>query len=312
MPSVRELAGKPLAITGGHRACAGCPEPLVARWILMSSDKPVVSAVATGCLEVCTTIFPYTAWNVPYIHVAFENAAAVASGIEAAFRALTKRGRYDKEIRIAAFAGDGGTYDIGLQALSGALERGHRLVFVCMDNQAYMNTGIQRSGATPHYAATTTSPSGAQSFGKPQKRKDIMAIVAAHGIPYAAQCAPSHWKDLLTKAEKAFQADGPAFLNVLIPCNLGWGFEADETLEISRLAVETCFWPLYEVEKGVVRVTYKPRQKLPLGEFLKKQQRYRHLFTGDHQRLIEELQGEVDRNWEALLAKESQFARDDK
>ncbi|MCS7224859.1 MAG: thiamine pyrophosphate-dependent enzyme [Armatimonadetes bacterium] len=305
MPSVKDLAEKTIAVTGGHRACAGCPEPMIARWILMSSDRPVIAALATGCLEVCSTIFPYTAWNVPYIHVAFENVAAVASGIVTACKALKKRGEYDKEVNIVAFAGDGGTYDIGLQALSGALERGHRFVFVCMDNQAYMNTGIQRSGATPHYAATTTSPAGAQAKGKPQKRKDIMGIVAAHGIPYAAQAAPSHWKDLLTKAEKAFKVDGPAFLNVLIPCNLGWGFEPEETLELSRLAVETCFWPLYEVENGKVKINYKPRHKVPVVEFLKRQRRYRHLFEGDHKELLEEIQSEVDQNWQQLLSREA-------
>jgi len=309
MPSVKELAQKPLPLVSGHRACAGCPLPIAARWVMASSDKPVVACVATGCLEVTTTIFPYTTWNVPYIHVAFENAAAVASGVEAALKALKKRGRYDGDVNVIAFAGDGGTYDIGLQALSGALERGHKFVFVCLDNQAYMNTGIQRSGATPRYAHTTTSPAGDVLAGKPQGRKNIMEIVAAHGIPYAAQASPSHWKDFLLKAEKAFKANGPAFLNVLIACNLGWGFEPIETLEISRLAVETCFWPLYEIENGVYRITYKPRHKLPVEEFLKRQRRFAHLFRPENRHLIEAIQAEIDAQWEDLLRKEAMTAK---
>ncbi len=312
MPSVKDLIKRQLPLTGGHRACAGCPEPLVARWIMSSSEKPVVAVVATGCLEVCTTIFPYTSWNVPYIHVAFENAAAAASGVEAALKALKKRNGYDGDVNIIAFAGDGGTYDIGLQALSGALERGHKFVFVCLDNQAYMNTGIQRSGATPRYAHTTTSPVGDVLAGKPQGRKNIMEIVAAHGIPYAAQLSPSHWKDALLKAEKAFRAEGPAFLNALIACNLGWGFEPIETLEISRLAVETCFWPLYEIERGVYRITHKPRQKLPVEEFLKRQQRFAHLFKPENRHLIDEIQQEVDAAWEKLLRKEGEPVADSK
>lgn len=312
MPSVKELAQKPLPLVSGHRACAGCPEPIAARWVMASSDKPVVACVATGCLEVTTTIFPYTAWGVPYIHVAFENAAAVASGVEAALKALKKRGRYEGDVNIISFAGDGGTYDIGLQALSGALERGHKFVFVCLDNQAYMNTGIQRSGATPRYAHTTTSPAGDVLAGKPQGRKNIMEIVAAHGIPYAAQASPSHWKDFLLKSEKAFKANGPAFLNVLIACTLGWGFEPIETLEISRLAVETCFWPLYEIENGVYKVTYKPRQKLPVEEFLKRQRRFAHLFQPENRHLIDEIQAEIDAQWKELLRKEEMTAKKEK
>lgn len=304
MPRVKEFVRKPTPLVGGHRACAGCPEPLVARWIMASSEKPVVAGVATGCLEVCTTIFPFTSWNVPCIHVAFENVAAVVSGMEAALRALKRRGQYEGEVHFVAFAGDGGTHDIGLQALSGALERGHKFVFVCLDNQAYMNTGIQRSGATPRYAHTTTSPSGEVLPGKTQRRKNIMEIVAAHGIPYAAQASPSHWKDLLIKAEKAFAADGPAFLNVLIPCTLGWGFEPPETLKVARLAVETCFWPLYEIDRGVYRITHKPRRKLPVEEFLKCQTRFDHLFRPENRHLIGDIQAEVDAAWEELLRKE--------
>ena len=229
----REHGLPPLA--GGHSLCQGCGIPAVVRTVLDSFDEPVVVVNATGCLEVATTRFPTTAWNVPWMHVAFENAAAVASGVEAAQRALRKRNALPdgREAAVVVFAGDGGTYDIGLQALSGALERGHRFLFVCYDNEAYMNTGIQRSGATPFGAATTTSPSGAVGLGKAQERKDLTAIAVAHHIPYVAQAAAgSHWHDLSLKAQRAARADGPAFLNVLTNCPLGWGHDPRESVHL--------------------------------------------------------------------------------
>jgi pyruvate ferredoxin oxidoreductase beta subunit len=187
-------------LRGGHSLCQGCGVPLVVRTVLSTITKPVVVVNATGCLEVATTRFPTTAWNVPWIHVAFENAAAVASGIESAQRALARRqGIPGGEVAVVVFAGDGGTYDIGLQSLSGALERGHRFLFVCYDNEAYMNTGVQRSGATPFAAATTTSPAGSDSFGKAQRRKDMTAIAVGHHVPYVAQAVASHWNDLLQR-----------------------------------------------------------------------------------------------------------------
>ncbi len=218
------------------------------------------------------------------------------------YRSLVKQGRMEeRDLRFVAFGGDGGTYDIGLQALSGALERGHRLLYICYDNQAYMNTGIQRSGATPYGAWTTTSPAGKVIPGKPQFQKDLTAIVAAHGIPYAAQASPHRWKDLMQKVRKAAAADGPSFINVLSSCNRGWRHPTDTTLEISRLAVDTCFWPLYEVENGEWRLNYQPKEKPPIEEFLKPQGRFRHLFQEENRHVIEELQAEVDRRWEALL-----------
>ena len=218
-------------LRGGHALCQGCGIPLVVRTVLSTIRTPVVVVNATGCLEVATTRYPTTAWNVPWIHVAFENAAAVASGVESAQRALRRRHALpsDEEVAVVVFAGDGGTYDIGLQALSGALERGHRFLFVCYDNEAYMNTGIQRSGATPFAASTTTSPAGRESFGKAQKRKDMTAIAIGHGVPYVGQAASTHWDDLSRKVEQAVAADGPAFINVLTDCPLGWGHEARDS-----------------------------------------------------------------------------------
>src|SRR5690242_5004809 len=249
-------------LRAGHSLCQGCGIPLVVRTVLSTIEQPVVVVNATGCLEVATTRYPTTAWTVPWIHVAFENAAAVASGVESAQRALRRRHGLPagEEVAVVVFAGDGGTYDIGLQALSGALERGHRFLFVCYDNEAYMNTGVQRSGATPFGASTTTSPAAApdESFGKAQRRKDMTAIAVAHHVPYVAQAASSHWQDLSLKVEAAAASNGPAFLNVLTDCPVGWGHEPRASRRLLDTAVETCFWPLYEVVDGAYRLTYRP------------------------------------------------------
>jgi len=303
--NIKELAARPERFTGGHRMCAGCGAPVAVRAILRAlkpEDRAVVG-VATGCLEVSSCIYPYTAWKDSFIHSAFENAAATIAGAEAAYRVLKKKGKVQGEFKFIAFGGDGGTYDIGLQALSGAMERGHNMVYVCYDNGAYMNTGIQRSSATPLYADTTTSPQGKVLPGKMQWRKDLTEIMVAHGIPYVAQTAfiTPNLKDLIEKAEKALYTDGPAFLNVLAPCPRGWRYETSKLIEISKLAVDTCFWPLYEVVNGQYRLTYKPKEKLPVVEFLKTQGRFRHLFKKGNEHLIEQIQQEVDRRWERLL-----------
>jgi pyruvate ferredoxin oxidoreductase beta subunit len=291
-------------LRSGHSLCAGCGIPPVVRIVLDSIAGPAVVVSATGCLEVATTRYPFTAWGVPWLHVAFENAAAVASGVEAAYRALVRRGVLSGErVTFVVFAGDGGTYDIGLQALSGALERGHRLLYVCYDNEAYMNTGIQRSGATPFGADTTTTPVGALAQGKRERRKDIMGIVAAHHIPYAAQGATSHWQDLSRKVERAAAAEGPAFLNVLATCPLGWGFEAKDSVALSALAVETRFWPLFEVADGRWRITHRPRHPRPLEDWLAEQKRFAHLLRPENQAVLAELKGQVEEQWQELEAR---------
>ncbi len=305
MASIKELAQRPQRIAPGHRACAGCIPILAFQHVMRSvaSEDGVVVGCATGCMEVVTTIYPYTAWRVPFIHNAFENSAATVSGVEAAYRALKRAGKIpeDKRIKFIAFGGDGGTYDIGLQSLSGALERGHDMLYVCYDNEAYMNTGIQRSSATPLAADTKTAPVGKVRTGKTQYPKPLTDIVAAHGIPYAAQAVVSNWKDLNRKVEKALSIEGPTFINILTPCPPGWRFKEDMGVELSRLAVETCFWPLYEVENGVYKINYKPRQKLPLVEFIKHQGRFRHLLREENKHLLEAAQKWVDERWERLL-----------
>jgi pyruvate ferredoxin oxidoreductase beta subunit len=298
----KELAKQPERLAPGHRLCAGCGASIVVRQMLAAIDEPVVIATATGCLEVATSISPYTSWRVPWIHNAFENAAATISGVEAAYRSLVRQGKIpEQNVRFLTFGGDGGTYDIGLQSLSGAVERGHRFVYVCYDNGAYMNTGIQRSSATPFGAHTTTSPVGKAVAGKQQFRKDLTAVMAAHGMPYVAQAAPSRWRDLMQKTRRAVECNGPAFMNVLASCNRGWRHGTDETIELTQLAVDTCYWPLYEVEEGEWRLTYRPREKLPVEEWLKRQGRFNHLFRADNRRTIDLLQTEVDRRWKRLL-----------
>jgi pyruvate ferredoxin oxidoreductase beta subunit len=298
---VRAEAGTP-PLRGGHALCQGCGVPMVVRTVVDSIDTPVVVVSATCCLEVATTRFPTTAWNVPWLHVAFENAAAVASGVETAYRALAKRGGLPQEgpLTFVVFAGDGGTYDIGLQALSGALERGHRFVFVCYDNEAYMNTGVQRSGATPFGASTTTSPAGIASLGKAQQRKDLTGIAIAHHVPYVAQAASVHWHDLSAKVEKAAKADGSAFLNVLTNCPVGWGHEPRDAFAIMNAAVDTCFWPLYEVVDGHYRLTYSPEQRRPIADWLRGQKRFEHLLRPEAAGAVEEIQRTVDEEWVAL------------
>ena len=298
----RELAKRPERLAPGHRLCAGCGASIAVRQILGAVDEPVVVGNATGCLEVATSIYPFTSWRVPWIHNAFENAASTISGVEAAYRSLVRQGKIpEQNVKFLAYGGDGGTYDIGLQALSGAVERGHQFLYVCYDNGAYMNTGIQRSSATPHGAHTTTSPAGKVIPGKQQYRKDLTAIMAAHGIPYVAQAAPSQWRDLMKKTRKAVDCGGPAFMNVLSSCNRGWRHGTDETIEITQLAVDTCYWPLFEVEDGEWRLTYKPKEKPPVEEWLKRQGRFRHLFRPQNRHIIDELQAEVDLRWERLL-----------
>jgi pyruvate ferredoxin oxidoreductase beta subunit len=299
---VRNEAGIP-PVAGGHSLCQGCGIPMVVRTVLDAIETPKVVVSATGCLEVATSRYPGTAWNVPWLHVAFENAAAVGAGVETAYRVLSRRGKLpqDEPLTFVVLAGDGGTYDIGFQALSGALERGHRFLFVCYDNQAYMNTGVQRSGATPYGASTTTSPAGLDSLGKEQSRKDITAIAAAHGIPYAAQAAAGpHWHDLAVKARRAAAAAGPAFLNVLSDCPVGWGHEPKDSPSLLGAAVETCFWPLYEVADGRYRLTYEPAHKLPIETWLRPQARFRHVFAHGNEELLVRIQQRVDREWAAL------------
>jgi len=302
MANLKELAKRKELLTGGHRMCAGCGAPIIVRQMGLAQDIPLVVGSATGCLEVSTTPNPFTAWNSSFVHCAFENSAATVSGAEAAYKALKRRGKIKDELRFVALGGDGGTYDIGLQSLSGMLERGHRILYLCYNNEAYMNTGVQRSGATPKGTQTTTAPVGKESIGKKQYPKDLTAIAVAHRIPFVAQASPSHWNDLITKSQKALSVDGPAFMNVISPCPLGWGYSSEKTIEIAKLAVDTCFWPLFEVENGTAwKLNYKPAAKKPITDYFKAQVRFRHLMRPENAVVVEEIQKRIDDDWAALL-----------
>ncbi|MEM3547193.1 MAG: thiamine pyrophosphate-dependent enzyme [Candidatus Bathyarchaeia archaeon] len=287
----------------GHSACAGCGPSITIRLILKALRGPTVVVTPTGCMEIVSSSYPQTAWGVPWVHVLFENAAAVASGIEGAYKYMAKKGLLDKKVDVVVIGGDGGTFDIGIQALSGALERWHKFTYICYDNEAYMNTGIQRSGATPKGAATTTSPAGEVVPGKLEYKKNLIEIAVAHRIPYAATGTIAYWSDLMEKVRKSLEADGPAVLHFLAPCPLGWRFDPSQTVKLSRLAVQTRYFPIYEVENGAYKLNVKVLKPLPVEEFLKPQGRFRHLFTPKFKYVIEDIQKNVDENWKKLLEK---------
>ncbi|MBM4274632.1 MAG: pyruvate synthase subunit beta [Deltaproteobacteria bacterium] len=263
--------------TSGHRACQGCGEALAVRWVTKAIGEDAVIAHATGCMEIVSSGMPQTAWMHPWIHVAFENTAAVASGLETGYRILVRKGKLDAIPKVVAMAGDGGTTDIGLQALSGALERGHNFTYICWDNEAYMNTGIQRSSSTPYGAMTTTSPPGKLSIGQATQKKNMVAIAVAHGIPYVATACPSYLFDLYFKVRKAIETPGPAYIHILSVCPTGWRSATELSVRLGRLAVETGVFPLYEVENGRYRLTVEPPKLRPVNDYLKPQGRFRHL-----------------------------------
>jgi len=278
----------------GHTACPGCGQSLAARLVLRASGRNVIVINSTGCLEVFSSKYPESAWEVPWIHSLFENTAAVASGVEAVLRIT---GRLDK-IRVIAQGGDGSTADIGLGAISGMLERGHDILYICYDNEAYMNTGIQRSGSTPYFARTTTSPPGRVSWGNPRPKKDVPQIALAHGIPYVATASVGYPHDLDRKVRRALSIRGPKYVQIHVPCPLGWQHAPSQSIDIARLAVNTGLYPLYEVEEGELKAQRIPR-KVPVEEYLRPQGRFRHLFDKKGgQQGIKEIQGIADRNIE--------------
>ncbi len=283
-------------ISSGHRACQGCGEVLAMGMVTKAAGPNTIFANATGCMEIITSPFPQTAWKAPWIHVAFENVSAVASGVESGMKALLRKGKIKKRPNIIAFGGDGATYDIGFQSLSGALERGHNFLYCCLDNEAYMNTGIQRSSATPYGASTTTSPAGKESIGQQTQKKNMTMIAAAHNIPYVATACPAFHLDLMNKVRKALAVDGPAFINIYSPCPTGWGSKGSSSVEIAKLAVETNYFPLYEIVGGRFTITKKIKKVKPIEEYLKPQRRFRHLKEKD----IKFIQSTVDADYDYL------------
>ncbi len=262
----------------GHRACIGCGEALAVRLAAKAMGQNVVVVNATGCIEIIASQIPYTSWGLPWIHTLFENTAAVASGIEAGYKAMIRKGlKEDRGVKVVCIAGDGGTLDIGLQALSGAMERGHDFLYLCFDNEAYMNTGIQRSSATPFGASTTTSPAGKASIGQFSWKKDMPSIAVAHNIPYVATACPSYPFDLMEKVKKGLAAKGPAYIQIFSVCPTGWRCEGDISVRLGRLAVKTGAFPLYEVENGQYKMSIDFPKLRPITDYMKPQGRFRHL-----------------------------------
>ncbi len=302
----QKLLGACHGLGAGHAACAGCPAPSVIQAALYAAREglgaePVVT-FATSCMEVVTTLYPANAWRVPYMHSGFPNSAAVASGIETALRARRARGEIPAghDIKVIAFGGDGGTYDIGLQALSGAMERGHDMTYICYNNEAYMNTGVQRSSATPFGAFTNTAQVGEAQAGKTEFAKDLTRIMIAHDIPYVAQASVHRFQDMLAKLQKAIAVRGPTFVNVLSSCPVGWGTATDDVLNIAELSVECNLWPLYEFENGKYRVTFRPGKPKSITDYFAAQSRMRHLVKPEYAGIVQKIQEYIDLRWQEL------------
>ena len=281
----------------GHKACGGCGAALAIRLALKVLGERSIAVIPANCMSTVGFIYPHMPVFVNSMIPPFAGTGAAMSGVLAGARALGL-----EDYHVVGFAGDGGTADIGLQALSGMIDRNDKAIFICYDNEAYMNTGIQRSSSTPHFADTTTTPAGSVIPGKLQQKKNLTKIMVAHGVPYVAQTTfIGNFKDITEKAHKAIYTPGAAFLNVMAPCPRGWRYPSEKLMEVTKAAVETCVWPLYEVIEGKYILSYKPKEKKPVEEYLKMQGRFAHMFKPGNEWMIEQVQKEVDRNWEELL-----------
>jgi pyruvate ferredoxin oxidoreductase beta subunit len=293
---------------GAHVLCPGCAHSIIVREVLNATNDNMVIGSSTGCLEVCTAIYPHTSWDSSWIHIGFENGSTAIAGAEAANKALRNKGRIDPNTpapKFVAFGGDGATYDIGFQWISGCFERGHNMMYVCLDNEVYANTGGQRSSSTPIGASATTSPAGSHSYGEKKMKKDMMSIMAAHGAPYVAQIAPNKWKDMVKKIQKGFEANGPVYINAMSACTTEWKFLEHQTIEVSDLATDSLVFPLYEIIDGrELNITYRPKNIVPVRDYLGAQGRFKHLFKPENEHIITEWQKRVDRDWDYLQRRE--------
>jgi pyruvate ferredoxin oxidoreductase beta subunit len=286
-------------IAPGHRACAGCGQMIAAIAATRAMGPDVIIANATGCLEVTTTPYPESSWKMPWIHSLFENPAAVASGIRAALDHATKNNPNGKKIKVIAQGGDGSTFDIGFGLISGMWERGENILYICYDTEAYSNTGIQASGATPPGASTTTTPSGSASIGSTQRKKDMLAIALAHGVKYVAQSTAGYPQDITAKVRKGIDTEGPAYIQIMAPCIPGWGIKTSEAMQVGKLAVQTGLYPLVEYIDGKLGDVSKIPNPIKVEEYLKMQTRFKHLFKGDEgKKEIEYIQSLADKNIE--------------
>ncbi|MGM0533358.1 MAG: thiamine pyrophosphate-dependent enzyme [Campylobacterota bacterium] len=293
---------------GAHLLCPGCAHSMIVRELMNCTEDNLVLSTTTGCLEVSTAVYPYTSWDSSWIHIGFENAATSIAGAEAMYNAKKRKGTLpnpDAPVKFVAFGGDGATYDIGFQFLSGAVERGHDFTYICLDNEVYANTGGQRSSSTPIGASTTTSPAGRVSYGEKKMKKDIVGIMGAHGAPYVAQVAPNKWKDMVKKLQKSLETEGPCFINAMSACTTEWKFDPKDTISVSDVAVDSLVFPLYEIIDGhQLNITYRPKNVLPVRDYLGIQGRFKHLFKPENEHVIKQWQKDVDARWEYLQRRE--------
>ena len=310
-PNLKVISQNPQRLASGHRLCPGCGISVILKQVLTTIDNPILTANATGCSEICFGAYPYTSFRSPWIHSLFENAASVISGIESTWKSWESRGQLtpdQKKIKFLAIGGDGATYDIGFQWLSGAIERGHDFVYICFDNEGYMNTGYQRSGATSLGVKTNTTPVGSAVVGKPQHRKNLTKILASHDMPYVAQANPANFADLMKKANRAFEVKGPAFINCFSPCPTNWKHDPADGLDIAQLASDSNYWPLYEIDHGKWKINYRPRHtEEKLEKFFGAQGRTKHLLKPENEKILEELKQKINEDWEYLEKMEAAF-----
>lgn len=293
---------------GAHTLCPGCAHSMIVRELMNCTDDNLVIASNTGCLEVSTAVYPFTSWDTSWIHIGFENAASAISGAEAMLKARRRKANLkdnDAPVKFVAFGGDGSTYDIGFQWLSGAVERNHDFTYICLDNENYANTGGQRSSATPVGATTSTAQAGTHSYGKKEKKKDIVSIMAAHGAPYVAQLAPNKWKSMAKGFQKALETEGACFINTVSPCCTEWKFDPKDTVGLTDLATDSLMFPIYEIIDGhELNILYRPKNPIPVEEYMAAQGRYKHLFKPQYRHIIEEVQKDIDAKWDLLQRRE--------
>lgn len=306
--NLKELSTSNDRFEGAHLLCPGCAHSIIVRELMNCTDDNLVISSNTGCLEVSTAVYPYTSWDTSWIHIGFENAATAIAGAEAMHKARKRKGTLkdpDAPVKFVAFGGDGSTYDIGFQWLSGAVERGHDFTYICLDNEVYANTGGQRSSSTPIGSSATTSPAGRVSYGEKMMKKDLVGIMAAHGAPYVAQMSPNKWKDMLKKMQRALATEGPVYLNAVSACTTEWKFDPKDTMSITDLATDSLVFPLYEIIEGrELNITYRPKNIIPVKDYLGAQGRFKHLFKPEWAHILDEWQKNVDSQWEYLQRRE--------
>ena len=305
--NLKEFSTSADRFEGANLLCPGCAHSIIVREVLNATNDDLILSASTGCLEVCTAVYPYTSWDASWIHIGFENGSTAVAGAEAMHKALKRKGRLkqDRDPKFVSFAGDGASYDIGFQWISGCFERGHNIMHVVLDNEVYANTGGQRSSSTPIGASATTSPAGSVSYGEKQNKKDMLTIMGAHGSPYVAQVAPNKWKNMVKAIQQGLNVEGPTFINAMSACTTEWKFAPEDTIAISDLATDSLVFPLYEIIDGQkLNITYRPKNVVPVEEYLAAQGRLKHLIKDEYKHMIKEWQDRIDANWEYLQRRE--------